>query len=83
MSGPHSGFPVELPDGRIAAVGGDHLVLSKDGGRTWSNIGEALPYAPAGMTYSTTTKTFFIWRNDCGNAVLSDAVMSAGFDYEK
>jgi len=22
-------------------------------------------------------------RNDCGNAVLSDAVMSAGFDYEK
>jgi photosystem II stability/assembly factor-like uncharacterized protein len=83
VSGPHSGFPVELPDGRIVAVGGDHLILSADGGRTWSNIGETLPYAPAGVTYSTPTKTFFVWRNDCGNAVLSNAVMSAGFDYEK
>jgi photosystem II stability/assembly factor-like uncharacterized protein len=83
VSGPHSGFPIELPDGRIVAVGGDHLIISKDGGGAWSNIGEALPYAPAGVTYSTTTKTFFVWHNDCGNAVLSDAVMSAGFDYEK
>jgi photosystem II stability/assembly factor-like uncharacterized protein len=83
VSGPHTGFPVEFPDGRVVAVGGDHLLVSGDHGKTWSNIGETLPYAAAGVTYSVASKTFYIWHNDCGNAVLADAVMSAGFDYEK
>ena len=39
------------------------------------------PYAPNGVTYSAVAKAFFIWRNDCGDRVLSNAVMSAGFDY--
>jgi photosystem II stability/assembly factor-like uncharacterized protein len=73
--------PVELPDGRIAAVGHDHLVISSDG-VSWSPIGDTLPYSPAGASYSAQTKTFFIWHNDCGNAVLPDAIMSAGFDYQ-
>jgi hypothetical protein len=74
--------PIEMPDGRIASIGSDHVVLSKDGGATWTPIGEPVPYK-AGLAYSGATKTFFIWHNDCGNAVLSDAVMSAGFDYTK
>ena len=74
---------MELPDGRIVAVGGDHLVLSTDGGKTWTQFGETIPYAPAGVTYSTSAKTFYVWHNDCNGAVLPDAVMSAGFDYEK
>ena len=73
--------PVELPDGRAVAIGSDHLVISSDHGATWSNIGQPLPYAPNGVTYSAAAKTFYIWRNDCGDRVLSDAVMSAGFDY--
>ena len=73
--------PVELPDGRVVAIGSDHLVISSDHGATWSNIGEALPYPPNGVTYSAAAKTFYIWRNDCGDRVLSNAVMSAGFDY--
>ena len=75
--------PIELPDGRAIAIGSDHIVISSDHGATWSNIGEALPYNPNGVTYSAAAKTLYVWRNDCGNQVLSNAVMSAGFDYEQ
>jgi photosystem II stability/assembly factor-like uncharacterized protein len=78
VSGPHAGSPVELPDGRLVAVGNDHLMASSDHGKSWTNLGEPLPYPPAGMTYSPSQRAFFIWRNDCNNAVLADAVMSAG-----
>src|SRR5207344_3468873 len=67
VEGPHS-TPVELGDGRIVTVGGDHLMLSDDAGASWKNIGEPLPYQPAGVAYSRKQKTFFIWHNDCGDA---------------
>jgi photosystem II stability/assembly factor-like uncharacterized protein len=79
VSGPRSAA-VELPDGRIVAVGSDHLIISSDQGATWKNIGEPLPYQPAGVSYSPGARTFFIWHNDCKEVVLADAVMSAGFD---
>jgi hypothetical protein len=77
-SGPHAGAPIELPDGRLVAVGTDHLIASSDHGKSWTNLGEALPYQPAGVTYAPSQRAFFIWRNDCNNAVLANAVMSAG-----
>jgi hypothetical protein len=81
--------PAELPDGRIAIVGKDHLLVSADKGKTWTPIGEPLPYpgggydGARGLAYSARTKTFFIWRWDCNGNVPSNAVMSAGFDYTK
>ena len=78
VDGPRS-TPVELPDGRIVAVGGDHLIISEDAGASWTNIGEPLPYQAAGVTYSRSQRAFYIWRNDCGDVVLDDAIMSAGF----
>jgi photosystem II stability/assembly factor-like uncharacterized protein len=77
----------ELPDGRMVGIGRDHLQISSDG-EHWTPIGEPLPFpgggyaGAAGVTYSAWTKTFFIWHWDCGNVVLSDAIMSSGFDYE-
>jgi photosystem II stability/assembly factor-like uncharacterized protein len=79
--------PAELPDGRVVIVGQDHLVVSSDKGVTWNPIGDPLPYpgggydGARGLAYSARTKTFYIWRWGCGNNVLPDAVMSAGFDY--
>jgi photosystem II stability/assembly factor-like uncharacterized protein len=84
-----SSYPAELPDGRIVIVGKDHLLISADHGASWKPIGEPLPYAGGGYdgargpAYSARTKTFFIWRWDCGMRVLPDAIMSAGFDYTK
>jgi hypothetical protein len=76
-----SGYPVELPDGRVVAINNGHVAASKDKGKTWTQIGPNPPFKPNGVTYSVRTKTLFIWHNDCGNAVLSDAIASAGFDY--
>jgi hypothetical protein len=78
VSGPHAGSPVELPDGRLVAVGSDHVIASSDHGKTWTNVGEPLPYQPVGVTYSPSQRAFFIWHNDCNGVVLADAVMSAG-----
>jgi photosystem II stability/assembly factor-like uncharacterized protein len=82
------GQPTELPDGRIVTVGKDHLLISSDKGANWSPIGEPLPYpgggydGARGVAYSARTKTFFVWRWDCNASVPSNAIMSAGFDYE-
>jgi len=81
--------PVELPDGRIVVLGKDHLLISSDKGQSFKPIGEPLPYPGGGYdgargpAYSARTRTFYVWRWDCGNSVLPDAVMSAGFDYMK
>jgi len=81
--------PAELPDGRVAIVGKDHIQISSDKGVTWKAIGDPLPYGGGssggarGLTYSARTKTFWIYKQDCGNVVMSNAIMSAGFDYMK
>lgn len=81
--------PAELPDGRIVVVGKDHLQISSDKGGTWKPIGDPLPYGGGssggarGLTYSARTKTFYVYKQDCGNVVLPNAIMSAGFDYMK
>jgi photosystem II stability/assembly factor-like uncharacterized protein len=72
--------PVELPDRRLVSIGGNRLMVSGDGGSTWSALGPTLPYTPNGVVYSTSRRAFFIFRWDCGGAVLSDAVMR--FDYD-
>ena len=82
-SGVTTAFPVELPDKRIVVIQGDHLVISSDGGATFTPIGETLPFKAAGVTYSVERRTFFIWQWDCGNIVLPNAIASAGFDYTK
>jgi photosystem II stability/assembly factor-like uncharacterized protein len=80
-------YPAELPDGRIVIIGKDHLQISSDKGVTWKPIGQPLPYPGGGYdgargpTYSARTKTFYVWRWDCSNNVVSNAIMSAGFDY--
>jgi len=72
---------VELPDGRLLSVRGDHVVASADHGSTWSPVGDTLPFKPAGLSYSVQTKTLFVWHWDCNGVVLDDAIASAGFDY--
>jgi hypothetical protein len=72
----------EMPDGRIVAIGKDHLQASADGGTTWAPLGDPLPYTgggyngASGVTYSAMTKTFFIWRWTCDNNVPDNAIMS-------
>lgn len=83
MSGPLS----ELPDGRVVALGHDHLLVTSDG-ESWEPIGEPLPFPGSncniyGFAYSAALKTFFINHNDCKAVLLADALYSAGFDYTR
>jgi hypothetical protein len=85
---PFSGGLCELPDGRVVALGQTHLLASADQGKSWQEVGEALPFAGGncktyGFTYLAETKTFFINHNDCSGKLTADAVWSSGFDYEK
>lgn len=79
---------VELPDGRIVALGSTHLLASADEGKTWQEVGEALPYPGGncqtyGFTYSAATKAFFIMHNDCSGMLIPETVWMSGFDWEK
>jgi len=76
-----TGYPVELPDGRILAVRGTHVVVSSDQASTWTEVGDEIPWKPSGVAYSVAEKSLFVWHWDCGNVVLDDAILSAGFDY--
>jgi hypothetical protein len=80
----NSTSPTELPDGRLAALGQNAVVVSADSGKTWQKVTKNLPYNDArGVLYSKYQKAFFIWRFSCGDGPLpDDAVERAAFDYE-
>jgi hypothetical protein len=71
--------PIELPDGSIVAVGNATLVISKDGGGTWSNLGPTLPFKVVTLTYSSQRQGFYISYFDCGNLVLANAFMKLAY----
>ena len=74
---------IELPDGRLGALGRERILLSQDHGTTWSPVGRPLPFNAWGLIYSSSRSSFFIWHWDCGPVVLSDAIMRLPFDYRK
>jgi hypothetical protein len=80
--------PIELPDGRLAAIGAQSvIVVSADHGATWRAVSTALPYNDAvGIVYSSHHKAFYVWHFSCGVngpvPVPSDAVMGFPFDYQ-
>jgi hypothetical protein len=81
-----TGSPVELPDGRLASVGPQAVMVSADCGTTWHAATTKLPYAPTGLAYSPYRKAFYVWHFDCtgqnnpGDPVPADAIMRYAFD---
>lgn len=75
----------ELPDGRLAALGGGYVVISRDSGHTWQHVGSPVPYSPVGLAYSRFRKNFFIWHFDCATTpdpVPADGIMALRFDWQ-
>ena len=74
--------PTELPDGRVVAPGskGKQLQATSDKGKTWKTIATAVPYDPAGITYSKYRKAFYIYHSDCSGG-MNDAIMMHPFDW--
>jgi|SRR5580658_4320212 BNR/Asp-box repeat protein len=77
----NTGHPIELPDGRIVAVGPMTLMISSDHGVSFQALGTAMPFAPNSITYSPYRNAFYIEQFDCNNQVLADAISRYGFDY--
>jgi hypothetical protein len=74
--------PVELPDGRIAALGQRRIVVSSDKGTTWQIVTTDLPFQPNGIVYSPQGRAFYAHHWTCEAKIPSDAVMSYAFDYQ-
>lgn len=78
--------PIELPDGRVATLGAQYVLVSSDHGASWTPASSALPYSDAiGVTYSAQRKAFFIWHATCGQGqvpVPADGIMRFDFDYQ-
>jgi photosystem II stability/assembly factor-like uncharacterized protein len=76
---------LELPDGRLASIGFNTVMISSDRAATWQALGPALPFPPVGLVYSSFRRMFYIWHFDCNfsgsDPVLSDAIMALDFDY--
>ena len=74
--------PIELPDGKLAAIAGKGLKVSADHGATWTALLEPTPVPPAGLIYAPARQAFFIWNWDCGNKVLTNAVWRCNYRVE-
>jgi hypothetical protein len=76
---------VELPDGRIASLSKDTLVISSDHGATWKVASPPLPSVANGvsqMTYSVHQKAFFGVHFACQPTVGDDSLLRYDFDFE-
>jgi photosystem II stability/assembly factor-like uncharacterized protein len=75
--------PIELPDGRIATLTTEFVIVTADRGETWRPVTSRLPASyPGGLAYSASQKAFFVWFPGCDDSVRPDAVARYDFDYE-
>jgi len=75
--------PVELPDGRIASIGPQGVMLYSKDDDSWTVASPPPPWDPYGIVYSAQQRAFFLWRFDCNLVVPDDAISRYDFDYEK
>jgi len=73
---------LELPDGRLASMTRDYVVVSSDAGNTWQVFSPKLPYLPNGFTYSRFRKAFYIWTYTSEGVIPDNSILAFPFDYE-
>jgi photosystem II stability/assembly factor-like uncharacterized protein len=54
--------PIQLPDNRLAGLASAQVMISADGGATWTKFGPPAPFKPNGITYSDKGNCFYAWR---------------------
>ena len=74
--------PLELPDGRLAALQGKHVIVSADQGFSWQVVGGEAPIVIKGLTYSSFRKAFYASTDSCDHPIPGSGLMKLAFDYE-
>ena len=54
--------PIELPGKRLAGLATSQVMVSADGGASWTKFGPPVPFRPNGITYSEKGKSFYAWQ---------------------
>jgi len=74
---------IELPNGDLAAIANQSVVVSSDQGATWNPATSALPVDPPefmnGLAYSSQRQSFYVWNSTCQDPVPADAVEQYDF----
>ena len=74
--------PLELPDGRLAALRGQGVAISSDGGLSWQPFGQEAPITIKGFVYSAERKAFYVTTDGCDTPIGADSILKLDFDYE-
>jgi photosystem II stability/assembly factor-like uncharacterized protein len=73
--------PIELPDGRIATLTEQYVIVSADKGQTWTPVTSATPIRGEGLTYSKQQQAFFIWHATTTEGVPEDSLQRYDWDF--
>ncbi|HEY0469247.1 MAG TPA: sialidase family protein, partial [Polyangiaceae bacterium] len=73
--------PIELPDGRIATLTEQYVIVSADKGQTWTPVTSATPFRGEGLTYSKQQQAFFVWRATTTEGVPEDSLVRYDWDF--
>lgn len=73
--------PLQLPDGRLAALQGDGVAISEDDGFSWQQVGADVPYTIKGFVYSADRRAFYVSTDGCDVPIAGDAILKLDFDY--
>lgn len=79
----YSVAPLELPDGRIASIGNQGVMIYSKDDDSWTVVSPPPPWDPVGIVYSVHQRAFFLWHFDCNLVVPEHAISRYDFDYEK
>ncbi|HYF50166.1 MAG TPA: glycoside hydrolase family 44 protein [Planctomycetota bacterium] len=64
VDAPVSASPIELPGGRVAALGKTMIYVSENKGATWKDTADTLPAGVMGIAYNEVRRAFFAWKQD-------------------
>jgi len=63
LPGPAKLGPIQLESGKIAALGGQQVYVSADGGQSWDKLADPIPFKPNGIAYNVKSRSLYAWRS--------------------
>lgn len=63
LSGPAKSGPIQMEPGKIAALAGQQIYVTSNGGQSWDKLAEPLPFKANGIAYNDKSKSIYAWRS--------------------